>query len=177
MCSDIFRLDAERVIITGSGMQAILQTVQAVLGPGDEAVVVSPVWPNICRHPHAGSRGPHRDPALGWARLAPGVASVRRRGPKTRAVFINTPNNPTGWIMEPDDMRQVRDFARARDVWIIADEVYGQFVYDRPRVRLFRTDGARGEAHCHQHLLQKLVHDWLARRLGDHSALSVLGQV
>ena len=49
-------VDAERVIITGSGMQAILQTVQAVLGPGDEAVVVSPVWPNIlppsaCRKP------------------------------------------------------------------------------------------------------------------------------
>jgi aspartate/methionine/tyrosine aminotransferase len=58
-------------------------------------------------------------------------------GPKTRAIFINSPNNPTGWVIEPEDMIRIRDFARARGLWIIADEVYGQFIYDRPRTTSF----------------------------------------
>jgi aspartate aminotransferase len=132
-------VNAERVIITGSGMQAILQTVQAVLGPGDEAVVVSPVWPNIFAAIRMQEAVP-RTVTLRWDGRAWRLELERlfeAVGPKTRALFINTPNNPTGWIMDPDDMRQVRDFARARDLWIIADEVYGQFVYDRPRVTSF----------------------------------------
>src|SRR5207244_7445371 len=58
-------------------------------------------------------------------------------GAKTRALFLNTPGNPTGWIMKPEDMLRVRDFARARGLVLIVGEVYGQFVYDRPRVTSF----------------------------------------
>jgi aspartate/methionine/tyrosine aminotransferase len=130
---------AERVIITGSGMQAIQLTVQALVGPGDEVVVVSPVWPNIFA-------AIHMQDAVARAVTLECEADAWRLdldrlfaacGPKTRALFINTPANPTGWIMEPEDMIRVRDFARARGLWIIADEVYAQFVYDRPRVTSF----------------------------------------
>ena len=130
---------SERVIITGSGMQAILQTVQALVGPGDEVVVVSPVWPNIFAAIQM-QEAVARTVTLTWD--GHGWRFDMQRlidacGAKTRAVFINTPNNPTGWIMAPEDMLQVRDFARARGLWIIADEVYSQFVYDRPRVTSF----------------------------------------
>jgi aspartate/methionine/tyrosine aminotransferase len=136
-----FQVDVgeERVIITGSGMQAIVQTVQAVVGPGDEVVVVSPVWPNIFAAIHMQE---------GVVRAVPLVNETTAWrldlnrlfdacGAKTRALFFNTPNNPTGWVMDREDMLQVRDFARARGLWIIADEVYGQFVYDRPRTTSF----------------------------------------
>jgi aspartate/methionine/tyrosine aminotransferase len=43
-------------------------------------------------------------------------------GPRTRAIFINSPNNPTGWIMSEDDMLRVRDFARERGIWIVAGD-------------------------------------------------------
>ena len=130
---------AERVIVTGSGMQALLQTVQALVGPGDEVVVVSPVWPNIFAAILMQDAVPRAvtltcEPEawrLDLDRLFDAC------GPKTRALFINTPGNPTGWVMDPDDMIRVRDFARARGLWIIADEVYSQFVYDRPRVTSF----------------------------------------
>ncbi len=136
-----FQVDVapERVIITGSGMQAILQTVQALVGPGDEVVVVSPVWPNIFAAIHM-QEAVARAVPLEWTHAAWRLDLNRlfdACGPKTRALFINTPGNPTGWIMDPADMLQVRDFARQRGVWIIADEVYGQFVYDRPRVTSF----------------------------------------
>ena len=132
-------VEAERIIITGSGMQAILLTVQALVGPGDEVVVVSPVWPNIFAAIRMQDAVPRTVP------LECGAAAWRLNfeklfaacGPRTRALFINTPGNPTGWIIDPEDMRQLRDFARARGLWIIADEVYAQFVYDRPRVTSF----------------------------------------
>jgi len=132
-------VDPERVIITGSGMQAIMQTVQALVGPGDEVVVVSPVWPNIFAAIHM-QEAVARPVPLQCAQDAWRLDLDRlfdACGSRTRALFLNTPGNPTGWIMEPEDMLRVRDFARARGLWIIVDEVYGQFVYDRPRVTSF----------------------------------------
>src|SRR2546425_222026 len=115
-------------------MQAIMQTVQAVVGPGDEVVVVSPVWPNIFAAIHMQEAVVRAVPLMSdttaWRLDLHRLFDAC--GPKTRALFINTPNNPTGWVMDREDMLQVRDFARARGLWIIADEVYGQFVYDRP---------------------------------------------
>jgi aspartate/methionine/tyrosine aminotransferase len=130
---------SERIIITASGMQAILLTVQALIGPGDEVVVVSPVWPNIFAAIRMQDAVP-RTVTLECGADAWHLDLERlfaACGPRTRALFINTPGNPTGWIMDPEEMRQVRDFARARGLWIIADEVYAQFVYDRPRVTSF----------------------------------------
>jgi aspartate/methionine/tyrosine aminotransferase len=132
-------VDPERVIITGSGMQAILQTVQALVGPGDEVVVVSPVWPNIFAAIHM-QEAVARPVPLQCAPDAWRLDLDRlfdACGPKTRALFLNTPGNPTGWIMAPEDMLRVRDFVRARGLWLVVDEVYGQFVYDRPRVTSF----------------------------------------
>lgn len=132
-------VNAERVIITGSGMQAMLLTMQALVGPGDEVVVVSPVWPNIFATIHMQEAIARPVPLTcgsdAWRLDVQQLFDAC--SPRTRALFINTPGNPTGWIMEPEDMIRVRDFARARGLWIIADEVYGQFVYDRPRVTSF----------------------------------------
>ena len=132
-------VDSERVIVTASGMQAIVLTVQSVVGPGDEVVVIAPVWPNIFAAIQM-QEALARTVTLSWDGRAWRLDVERLFAActaKTRAVFVNTPNNPTGWIMEPDDMLRLRDFARARGLWIIADEVYGQFVYDRPRVTSF----------------------------------------
>ena len=132
-------VDSERVIIAGSGMQAILQTVQTLAGPGDEIVVISPVWPNIFAAIHMQEaiakpvilKAEEDDWHLDLNQL------FEACGPRTKALFINTPGNPTGWIMSEDDMIAVRDFARQRGLWLITDEVYNQFVYDRPIAKSF----------------------------------------
>jgi aspartate/methionine/tyrosine aminotransferase len=51
---------------------------------------------------------------------------------RTKAIFIASPSNPTGWLMEPEQQQEVLDFCRKRGLWIIADEVYHRIVYDRP---------------------------------------------
>lgn len=132
-------VEADRVIVTGSGMQAILLTIQALVGPDEEIVIISPVWPNVfaaIQMQEAVAKSVILEPCGDEWRL-----DLERLfaacGPRTRALFINTPNNPTGWVMNEADMLRVCDFAREHGLWIVADEVYSQFVYDRPRVTSF----------------------------------------
>lgn len=130
---------AERVIITGSAMQAMMQTMQALVGHGDEVVIVSPVWPNIYACVHMQEAVPRsvtleadeHSFRLDIGKLFDACTS------RTRVIYVNTPGNPTGWIMPRDDMLAVRDFARERGIWILADEVYTKFTYDGRQANSF----------------------------------------
>lgn len=127
--------DSERITVTGSGMQAIMLTCQALFDPGDNALLVSPVWPNIesaidvvrgqSRHVLL-DRKPDGRWSLDLDKL---FAAADAR---TRAIFVNSPSNPTGWMMSAEEQRAVLDFARSRGIWVMADEVYARIVYDRP---------------------------------------------
>lgn len=127
-------LAPERLTVTGSGMTAIMIAVESLIGQGDNAVLISPIWPNIfyaVRTMGGESRYVRlRQTAMGWKldldRL---FAACDER---TRAIFIASPSNPTGWLMREDEQQAVLDFARRRGIWIIADEVYHRLVYDRP---------------------------------------------
>lgn len=125
-------ISSERVFVTIGGMQAIMETMQMLVGPGDEVVLPSPVWPNIF-HSVQVQGGITRSVPLtfgnrGWTldldRLFDAV------GDRTRVLFLNSPNNPTGWTMTRAEQQAVLDFARARGLWIVADEVYGRLYYD-----------------------------------------------
>ncbi len=128
-------LDPARVTVTSSGMNAIMLTLQAIMNQGDNLVVVSPAWPNIysaCEIVGGVPRCVTLDPqpeggfALDLERL---FAACDDR---TRALFIISPSNPTGWIITPAEQQAILAFCRARGLWLIADEVYHRFVYDRP---------------------------------------------
>ncbi len=125
-------IDPERTFVTIGGMQALVETMQMIIGPGDEIIVPSPSWPNIFEAIH-----------LTHARDVPVELTLGNAGwtldldklfdavtPKTKAIFINSPGNPTGWMMTRDEQIAVRDFARQNDLWIVADEVYGRLVYE-----------------------------------------------
>ncbi|MDJ0611630.1 MAG: pyridoxal phosphate-dependent aminotransferase [Kiloniellales bacterium] len=128
-------LDPERFTVTSSGMTGILLTLQTMVRPGDKVVVVSPVWPNIVsavqvagglveeivldRLPEGGFR-------LDLDRLMAVCDGT------TRAVFVNSPGNPSGWVMPREEQQALLDFCRRRGLWLISDEVYSRFVYDRP---------------------------------------------
>jgi aspartate/methionine/tyrosine aminotransferase len=127
-------VDAGRVVVTSSGMQGIFLTVQAIVDPGDNVLVVSPVWPNIRAAIEIFSAEP-RDVALG--RTEDGgfrldlAALEARLDSRTKAVFVNSPSNPTGWMMTEADARELLDFTRRHGLWLIADEVYARVVYGR----------------------------------------------
>ena len=58
--------------------------------------------------------------------------------PATRALIVNTPANPTGWTATRDELAALLALARINGLWIVADEIYGRYVYDRPRAPSFR---------------------------------------
>lgn len=126
-------LGDDQVSLVTAGMSGLYLVMDMLVDPGDEVVVVGPVWPNIYSTVtvHGGTV---RDVSIrmdadGWQLdLDELFAAVTDR---TKAIFINSPGNPTGWLMEPDQQKAVMDFARERGVWVVADEVYHQLVFDR----------------------------------------------
>jgi aspartate/methionine/tyrosine aminotransferase len=123
---------ADRFAITAGGMNGIMQAAQALLDPGDEIIVPSPAWPNLGEAvritggvpvPVAYRRGADGRFSLDLQDVAAAVT------PRTRVIVVNSPSNPTGWIMPREQMEALRDLARARGLWILSDEVYAHFAY------------------------------------------------
>jgi len=126
-------LDSERFSITSSGMNAVVVALQAVVSPGDRVVIVAPVWPNVVYaaklvggEPVSVGLKPREDGGFKLD-LNELFAACDER---TKAIFIVTPSNPTGWIISEEEQRALLDFCRRRRIWLIGDEVYHRFVYD-----------------------------------------------
>lgn len=126
-------MPAERITVTSSGMTGIMMVMQMLVDAGDNVVVVGPVWPNA-RSAVEVMGGAPRSVALrfgndGWA-LDVEEAMAHCDG-RTRAVFVNSPGNPTGWMMPRAQQEALLAACRDRGIWVIADEVYARIVYDR----------------------------------------------
>ncbi|HXV23992.1 MAG TPA: pyridoxal phosphate-dependent aminotransferase [Alphaproteobacteria bacterium] len=122
----------ERITVTGSAMTGILMLMQALLDPGDSVAVVTPVWPNIFAAVQI-QGGIVREVPLKvegdrWRLDLEALFAACDR--TTKAIFIVSPGNPTGWIMTAEEQAAVVDFCRQRSILYIADEVYHRFVYE-----------------------------------------------
>jgi aspartate/methionine/tyrosine aminotransferase len=124
--------DPDRFYVTAGGMHAAQIAIRIICGPGDEVLIPTPAWPNFAGAIGVAGALPVSVPmvcgtdgwSLDWDRLTAAIT------PRTRAIVVNSPANPTGWTATPADIGRLLDFARAHRLWIIADEIYGRFVYD-----------------------------------------------
>lgn len=122
-------LSTDHFYVTGSGMHAIALAVQALTEPGDELIYLSPIWPNIISATELAGAHPKGVTlsftegrwTLDLDRLEAAIT------PKTRAIFVNTPSNPTGWTASKDDLTAILALARKHGLWIIADEIYSLY--------------------------------------------------
>ena len=127
-------IDADRITITASGVNAIMLSMQLLLDAGDNMVAVGPLWPNIVGAISVIGAEARMVPLdftgdawlLDLERLTDAVDE------RTRGLIVNTPNNPTGWMMQSEQRAQLLALCRARGLWIVADEVYARITYDRP---------------------------------------------
>lgn len=170
--------EPERFFVTGSGMQAIQTAFTLALGPGDEILIPAPVWPNA---PAAAQKLGAVPVFVPFAYGPEGFTLDRERfaaavTPRTRAIFLNTPANPTGFVATLDDLRFVLDLARAHGLWIIADEIYGQFHYAGGRAPSFHDVMAPDDLIL---FVQTFSKNWAMTgwRIGWLEAPPVLGQV
>lgn len=132
-------LSTDNIYVTGSGMQSIVLAIQAVTSAGDEIIHLSPAWPNVV-HAITVAEAKPKSVVLDFVdgqwqididRLASSIT------PRTKALFINSPSNPTGWTATKDDLAAILDLARRHGLWIIADEICGLYYFDGARAPSF----------------------------------------
>jgi len=124
----------ERITVPGAAMLAVVSALQMCCEGGDNVVIVSPIWPNIFQ----ATKVVGAEPRL--VRLEEDWNTGRWRldldrlfdacDARTKAMFLASPGNPTGWMLTAEEQKQILDFCRARGIAILADEVYGTLVYD-----------------------------------------------
>ncbi len=131
---------ADRIYVTSGGMHALQIAITMTAGAGDEVIVPSPAWPNFVGALTVSGATPREVPMRfseeGWQLDLDAVRAAI--GPKTRALVINSPANPTGWTASAEEIRALMAMARQHGLWIIADEIYGRFYFEGPRAPSFR---------------------------------------
>jgi aspartate/methionine/tyrosine aminotransferase len=127
----------ENVIVTNSGMAALMLVSQALIGRGDRVVAVTPLWPNITSAPRLMGAEIVRVP-LEFARDSNGhwqwslqlERLLEALTPGTRALYLNAPNNPTGWTLDRESQRSVLEHCRRLGIWVVADDAYERLYYE-----------------------------------------------
>jgi aspartate/methionine/tyrosine aminotransferase len=121
----------DRITMPGSSMLCVTIATQMALRAGDHAVLVSPHWPNIEANMRITgcdiSPVRQRRTDEGWQLTAAEIIAAAR--PQTRCIFVNSPCNPTGWVMPVAEQQQLLEFCRQRQILLIADEVYHRMDY------------------------------------------------
>lgn len=130
----IFDVDiaSDRAFVTGSGTTAMHLALTSILDKDDEVIAITPIWKNLL-----GAVGLAQaktiqvpldfDHEAGWSldmdRLLDAVT------PKTKAILVVTPSNPTGWTMSKAEMETLMNYAREHRIWVVSDEVYNRALY------------------------------------------------
>ncbi|MFV3387932.1 pyridoxal phosphate-dependent aminotransferase [Pseudomonas sp. NY15364] len=121
------------ITITPGATEAIFCAVQALIHPGDEAIVLDPCYDSYEPSVElAGGRCVHvplalPDFAVDWQRLADAIT------PRTRLIFLNSPHNPSGALLTRADLDKLAELIRGRNIHVISDEVYEHLIYDGQR--------------------------------------------
>jgi len=125
-------VDAGRIAVTSSGVSALSLVAQSLFEPGHRVAIVTPVWPNVTAQPRIMGAEVVRVPLA--CRAGRWTLDLQRLldtlPPGTRAVIVNSPNNPTGWVMPQGDWDILRGHCQRHGIWLISDDAYERLVFD-----------------------------------------------
>jgi aspartate aminotransferase len=129
------RLDPRtEILVTASGVQALNVSIRCMIDPGDEAIVLTPNWPNATAIVNLHS-GVAREVPLAWdgRRYSLDLSAIEAAlTPRTRLIVYTSPSNPLGWVARAEEQRTLLDFCRRRGLWLLADEVYERIYFSGP---------------------------------------------
>jgi aspartate aminotransferase len=122
---------ASEIVVTASGVQALNLGIRCALDPGDEAIVLTPAWPNgsssVMMANASVRQIPH--PLCGERYRVDFDALEVAVTPRTRLLLYTSPSNPLGWVATEEEQQGLLDFARRHGLWLMADEVYDRLYY------------------------------------------------
>lgn len=124
------------IVVTASGVQALNVGIRCLLDPGDEALVLTPAWPNASAIIRMDNATPVEIPlVLRQDRYAVDFDALEvSLTPRTRLVAYTSPSNPLGWVATEAEQDRLLAFARRHDLWLLADEVYERLYYRSPEL-------------------------------------------
>jgi aspartate/methionine/tyrosine aminotransferase len=134
--------DADEVLVTNGGTHALYVMFQALLEPGDEVVLPNPAWPPTVGHAVAAHATPVYVPlreSMGWRYDLDQLRAAIT--PKTRAIYINSPHNPTGGVLTRADIETIAGIARERNLWVLSDEAYEDVIFNGEHVSIGSLPG------------------------------------
>jgi aspartate/methionine/tyrosine aminotransferase len=135
------------IAVTSAGVNALMLASQLLLDPGDRVVQVVPLWPNLQEIPKilgaAVTAVPLRFSREGW-RLDLGRL-IDALAPGTRALYLNSPNNPTGWTATREEQRAILEHCRRHGIWIFTDDAYERLYFEGTGVAPSFFDLAAGD--------------------------------
>lgn len=122
---------ASEIVVTASGVEALHLSIRCVLDPGDEALVLTPAWPNESANVAMANGRPVEIPqVLSGDRYEIDFDALKAAvTDRTRLLIYTSPSNPLGWVATPDEQRRLLEFARRHRLWLLADEVYERLYY------------------------------------------------
>ena len=125
-------LEPNDVLVTTGGSEALLLTCLSILDPYTEVIIPEPYYPNYTTFVHAAGGVIRALPTNPWEgyRYAQRERIESQITRNTRAILITNPGNPTGVVLDQDEMRMIADIAKEHDLFLICDEVYREFCYD-----------------------------------------------
>src|SRR6266851_4539938 len=125
------KTDPNQVAVTSAGVNALMLASQLLVDPGDRVVEVVPLWPNLQEIPKIlGARVttvPLEFSQSGWTLNLEKL--IHELKPQTRVLYLNSPNNPTGWTVTRDEQKAILEHCRRHGIWIIADDPYERLYY------------------------------------------------
>ncbi len=124
-----YNVKPENVIVTPGSKQGIFYALYSILNPGDEVIIINPAWPSYKQIVKLAGGVPKEVNAD--ERFIPVVNEIEKAiGNKTRAILVNSPNNPTGAVYSKSTIEEIAKLAKDNKLWIISDEIYDRMVYD-----------------------------------------------
>lgn len=125
------RYAPSEITVCHSTKHALSGTIQALAGPEDEVLLLDPAWVSYYEIVRLAGARPVSTPPR--PDCGPDLEALRRAiTPRTRAILINSPSNPTGYVWTRDEMARLVELACEHDLWIVADEIYRRLVFEGP---------------------------------------------
>ena len=122
---------ADEVILTDGATEALSATFMAMLNPGDEVIIPTPYWTSYPEAVKLAGGVPVTVFAGADRNFEPSIEDIEAaRTEHTKAIIVNTPNNPTGAVWKPETVKAIAQWAIEHHVWVISDEIYEHLNYD-----------------------------------------------
>jgi aspartate/methionine/tyrosine aminotransferase len=120
----------EEIVVTAGGSEAVFAAVRALLAPGDEVIVPTPAWPHYEAHARLADAIPVAVPSRAADGFVPDPERIAAAiTPRTKAIIISSPSNPTGAVLDRDTLQALADLCLRHDLVAISDEIYRRFAY------------------------------------------------